>query len=57
MMASPTVQTGPGKMWTTLRQDLRQCIGVASRLLIALSVLIMFIAAPLRRPNEARRSS
>ncbi|EPM92369.1 spermidine/putrescine ABC transporter permease, partial [Pseudomonas syringae pv. actinidiae ICMP 18804] len=57
MMASPTLQTLPVKMWTTLRQDLTPVIAVASTLLIALSVLIMFIAAALRRRNEARSTS
>ena len=57
MMASPTLQTLPVKMWTTLRQDLTPVIAVASTLLIALSVLVMFIAATLRRRNEARSTS
>ncbi|HBX53891.1 ABC transporter permease [Pseudomonas sp. UBA2684] len=52
MMASPTLQTLPVKMWTTLRQDLTPVIAVASTLLIGLSVLIMVIAAALRRRNE-----
>jgi putative spermidine/putrescine transport system permease protein len=54
MMASPNLQTLPVKMWTTLRQDLTPVIAVASTLLIALSMLVMFIAATLRRRNEAR---
>lgn len=54
MMASPTLQTLPVKMWTTLRQDLTPVIAVASTLLIALSMLVMFIATTLRRRNEAR---
>lgn len=52
MMASPTLQTLPVKMWTTLRQDLTPVIAVASTLLIGLSILIMVIAATLRRRNE-----
>ncbi len=52
MMASPTLQTLPVKMWTTLRQDLTPVIAVASTLLIGLSVLVMVIAAALRRRNE-----
>ncbi|MDP9940242.1 ABC transporter permease [Ectopseudomonas alcaliphila] len=52
MMASPSLQTLPVKMWTTLRQDLTPVIAVASTLLIALSILIMLIAAALRRRNE-----
>ena len=52
MMASPTLQTLPVKMWTTLRQDLSPVIAVASTLLIGLSLLVMFIAAALRRRTE-----
>ncbi|MER1948654.1 ABC transporter permease [Stutzerimonas stutzeri] len=54
MMASPSLQTLPVKMWTTLRQDLTPVIAVASTLLIGLSLLIMLIAAALRRRNEPR---
>ncbi|MFJ4543627.1 hypothetical protein ACIP1X_08505, partial [Pseudomonas sp. NPDC088885] len=46
------LQTLPVKMWTTLRQDLTPVIAVASTLLIGLSVLVMVIAAALRRRNE-----
>ncbi|HKS14139.1 MAG TPA: ABC transporter permease [Pseudomonas sp.] len=53
MMGSPTLQTLPVKMWTTLRQDLTPVIAVASTLLIGLSLLIMMVAAGLRRRNEA----
>ncbi|WCM49476.1 ABC transporter permease [Pseudomonas sp. WJP1] len=49
MMASPTLQTLPVKMWTTLRQDLTPVIAVASSLLIGLSLLIMLIASRLRQ--------
>jgi len=52
MMASPTLQTLPVKMWTTLRQDLTPVIAVASTLLIGLSVLVMVIAAAVRRRNQ-----
>src|ERR1700712_4043589 len=54
MMASPTLQTLPVKMWTTLRQDLPPVIAVASTLLIGLSVLVMVISAALRRRSETR---
>ncbi|WP_213880919.1 ABC transporter permease [Pseudomonas sp. dw_358] len=54
MMASPNLQTLPVKMWTTLRQDLTPVIAVASTLLIGLSLLIMLVAAVLRRRNETR---
>jgi len=52
MRASPTLQTLPVKVFTTLRQDLTPVIAVASTLLIGLSVLVMVIAAALRRRNE-----
>ncbi|MDP9665091.1 UNVERIFIED_ORG: putative spermidine/putrescine transport system permease protein [Pseudomonas cremoricolorata] len=52
MMASPDLQTLPVKMWTTLRQDLSPVIAVASTLLISLSLLVMFLAAALRRRAE-----
>ena len=52
MMASPGLQTLPVKMWTTLRQDLTPVIAVASTLLIGLSLLVMIIAAILRRRSE-----
>ncbi len=51
MMASPTLQTLPVKMWTILRQDLTPVIAVASTLLIALSVLVMVVAEIIRRRN------
>ncbi|MDH2433416.1 ABC transporter permease [Pokkaliibacter sp. MBI-7] len=54
MMASPTLQTLPVKMWSTLRQDLTPVIAVASTLLIALSVMVMCSAAWLRRRSDAR---
>ncbi|HIE4272040.1 TPA: ABC transporter permease [Pseudomonas aeruginosa] len=52
MMASPSLQTLPVKMWSTLRQDLTPVIAVASTLLIGLSIAIMLIAALLRRRSE-----
>lgn len=54
MMASPSLQTLPVKMWTTLRQDLTPVIAVASTLLIGLSLLIMIAAAVIRRRSEHR---
>ncbi|WP_212630401.1 ABC transporter permease [Pseudomonas sp. KB-10] len=53
MMASPQLQTLPVKMWSTLRQDLTPVIAVASTLLIGLSIVIMLIAALLRRRSES----
>ena len=55
MMASPSLQTLPVKMWTTLRQDLTPVIAVASTLLIGLSFLVMLIAALLRRRTSPTR--
>ena len=48
-MASPTLQTLPVKVWTTLRQDLTPVIAAASTLLVALTVLLMIAAAVLRK--------
>jgi putative spermidine/putrescine transport system permease protein len=48
-MASPTLQTLPVKVWTTLRQDLTPVIAAASSLLVALTVLLMIAAAVLRK--------
>ncbi|MFD2249855.1 putative spermidine/putrescine transport system permease protein [Pseudochelatococcus lubricantis] len=48
-MASPSLQTLPVKVWTTLRQDLTPVIAAASTLLIALTVLLMVIAALIRK--------
>lgn len=56
MMASPTLQTLPVKMWTTLRQDLTPVIAVASTLLIGLSLLVMLLAAFLRQRSESRNT-
>lgn len=48
-MASPTLQTLPVKVWTTLRQDLTLVIAAASTLLVALTVLLMVAAALIRK--------
>ena len=48
-MASPSLQTLPVKVWTTLRQDLTPVIAAASTLLVALTVLLMIAAAVLRK--------
>lgn len=48
-MASPTLQTLPVKVWTTLRQDLTPVIAAASTLLVALTVLLMIAAALIRK--------
>ncbi|MGV1760216.1 ABC transporter permease [Rhizobium sp. A22-96] len=48
-MASPTLQTLPVKVWTTLRQDLTPVVATASTLLILLTVILMALAAIVRK--------
>ncbi|NTF46491.1 ABC transporter permease [Rhizobium rhizogenes] len=48
-MASPTLQTLPVKVWTTLRQDLTPVVAAASTLLILLTVTLMALAAIVRK--------
>ncbi|QRM57525.1 ABC transporter permease [Sinorhizobium sp. BG8] len=48
-MASPTLQTLPVKIWSTLRQDLTPVIAAASTLLIAVTILLMLIVAAVRK--------
>jgi putative spermidine/putrescine transport system permease protein len=48
-MASPSLQTLPVKVWTTLRQDLTPVIAAASTLLVALTVVLMIVAALIRK--------
>jgi len=43
-MASPTLQTFPVKIWTTLRQDLTPVIAAASSLLILLTGMMLLIS-------------
>ncbi|TPE46766.1 ABC transporter permease [Amaricoccus solimangrovi] len=52
-MSSPTLQTLPVKIWTTLRQDLTPVIAAASTLLVALTLILMLLAA-LFRKGDAR---
>jgi putative spermidine/putrescine transport system permease protein len=52
-MASPTLQTLPVKIWSTLRQDLTPVIAAASTLLIAFTILLMIVAALLRKGRKA----
>lgn len=52
-MSSPTIQTLPVKIWTTLRQDLTPVIAAASTLLVALTLILMILAA-LFRKGDAR---
>lgn len=48
-MASPTLQTLPVKVWTTLRQDLTPVIAAASTMLVLVTVALMLLAAALRK--------
>ena len=48
-MASPTLQTLPVKVWTTLRQDLTPVVAAASTLLILLTVTLTALAAIVRK--------
>ena len=52
-MASPTLQTLPVKVYTTLRQDLTPVIAAASTLLVGVTLLLMILAALLRRRRSA----
>jgi putative spermidine/putrescine transport system permease protein len=52
-MASPTLQTLPVKIWSTLRQDLTPVIAAASTLLIAFTILLMITAALVRKGRKA----
>ncbi|MFO1143230.1 MAG: ABC transporter permease [Amaricoccus sp.] len=51
-MSSPTLQTLPVKIWTTLRQDLTPVIAAASSLLVALTLGLMIVAALLRKGED-----
>lgn len=48
-MASPTLQTLPVRIWTTLRQDLTPVIASASTLLVLFSILLMMLVALVRK--------
>ena len=48
-MSSPTLQTLPVKIWTTLRQDLTPVIAAASTLLVMLTLVLMILAALFRK--------
>jgi len=48
-MASPTLQTLPVKIWTTLRQDLTPVIAAASTLLVLFTIVLMLLAALVRK--------
>ncbi|WP_315927785.1 ABC transporter permease [Mesorhizobium sp. SP-1A] len=48
-MASPTLQTLPVKIWTTLRQDLTPVIAAASTLLVLFTIILMLAAVLVRK--------
>ena len=48
-MASPQLQTLPVLIWGTVRQDLTPVIAAASTLLVAITVLLMLVAAVARK--------
>ncbi|HBF30371.1 ABC transporter permease [Rhizobium sp.] len=52
-MASPTLQTLPVKIWATLRQDLTPVIAAASTLLIAVTIVLMLVAALVKKGLKA----
>lgn len=52
-MASPTLQTLPVKIWSTLRQDLTPVIAAASTLLIAFTIVLMVLAALFRKGRKS----
>ena len=52
-MASPDLQTLPVRIFSTLRQDLSPVIAAVSTLLVALTVVLMTLAALLRKDKPA----
>lgn len=48
-MASPTLQTLPVRIWSTLRQDLTPVIAAASTLLVGFTIALMLLGALLRK--------
>ncbi|MBW3095831.1 ABC transporter permease [Pseudohoeflea coraliihabitans] len=48
-MASPTLQTLPVRIWSTLRQDLTPVIASASTVLVAVTIILMLLVALVRK--------
>ncbi|RDE08593.1 ABC transporter permease [Pelagibacterium lacus] len=48
-MASPTLQTLPVRVWTTLRQDLTPVIAAVSTLFVVLTIVLMVATALIRK--------
>ena len=51
-MASPSLQTLPVLIWSTLRQDLTPVIAAASTLLVAFTVVLMLLASLLKKGSR-----
>lgn len=51
-MASPTLQTLPVRVWTTLRQDLTPVIAAVSTLFVILTIVLMVAVALFRRGSS-----
>ena len=56
-MASPDLQTLPVRIWGMLRQDLSPVIAAVSSLLVALTAVLMMLAALLRGPLARSRAT
>ena len=52
-MASPTLQTLPVRIWTTLRQDLTPVIASASTILVLVTITLMLVVALVRKAFKA----
>ncbi len=52
-MASPTLQTLPVLIWSTLRQDLTPVIAAASTLLVAFTIVLMLLASLLKKGTRS----
>lgn len=52
-MSSPSLQTLPVKIWTTLRQDLTPVVAAISTLLLALTIILMGVAFLLNRKKKS----
>jgi putative spermidine/putrescine transport system permease protein len=52
-MASPTLQTLPVLIWSTLRQDLTPVIAAASTLLVAFTIVLMLLVSLLKKGTRS----
>lgn len=53
-MSSPTLQTLPVRIWSTLRQDLTPVVAAASSMLVMLTAVLMLVVAVIRRPRTVK---